>query len=630
LPPRQRALVVALVLGLGAGAIGAALVALPLTALPAANRIADLSLHVTALDAAQRLGFGKPAYDAEPNPQLGIVTIDDVSLRAMGFPLPRSAYAKLLDNLKAAGAKAVAFDIEFLEPSKKPEQDAAFAQGLRRVPSILAFPLNTTTAGRIGEQRPVPALQRAATTIGFNSVDTPGGYVIGQPMEIVTAGTGSHANERLYSLAAAAVAVHRGHPIDVRTIPTDADGRMLLLPPRVAAPQELATATQVQTQAFAGRGTIALVDALADKPADLRAFAAGALVFVGATAQGLGDFVTTPGRGLVAGLFVNARLADQLMRGAYVRPAPIGLNVALAFALPLLLAFGFVSMRTPAAIAFSLAVALLYGYVNLRLFVMQLYWLDLVHVEFAMLLGAAAVAAYHLSSEASARRMVTNLFGMHVSHAVVSEILKHDDPRAALSLRGKKVKATVFYSDIRGFTTMSESMSPEDVYSQLNEYFEAMCAIVFEHGGYVDKFIGDCIMAVFSAPYQTPDDARNAVIAALEQQSKLRELCARWRDEGRPEFGVGMGVNTGEVVMGNLGASSRMNYTVIGDNVNVAARLYDLAKAGEIVISETTYAECRDVVEVEPREPVSVKGKSLPIAVYSVTALKRGATPNGA
>lgn len=622
MPARLRTLVVALLLGALGGIAGAALVALPLRALPAANRLADLALHVAALDAAPHLGFGEPGYDRTPNPRLAIVTVDDATLRATGFPLPRGAYAKLLDNLKAAGADAVAFDVEFLEPSKTPSQDAAFAAAMRRMPSVLAFPLNATITGQIGEQRPVAQLERAAAAIGYNAVDTPGGYVIGQPMTISTGSAGTHAGERLQSLAAASVSTANGRPIVATAVPTDGDGRMLLLPPKIDAHQDLATATQVLTQTFAGRGTIALTDALADSPSALRPFAQNALVFVGATAQGLGDFVTVAGRGRIPGLYVNARLADQLMRGAFLRPAPMALDVALAFALPLLLVFGFVVLRTPVAIALSLLLALLYAYLNLWLFVERLYWLDLVHVELAMLLGAAAVAAYRLTGEGSARRLVTSLFGMHVSPAVVSEILKSENPRAALALRGKRVTATVFYSDIRGFTAMSEGMSPEDVYAQLNEYFEAMCAIVFAYGGYVDKFIGDCVMAVFSAPNQTPDDARNAVRAAIEQQGKVAELCARWRGQGKPEFGVGMGINTGEVVMGNLGASSRMNYTVIGDNVNVAARLYNLAKAGEIVVSETTYAQCRDIVNAQPLEPVAVKGKSRPIAAYLVTGLK--------
>jgi adenylate cyclase len=212
-----------------------------------------------------------------------------------------------------------------------------------------------------------------------------------------------------------------------------------------------------------------------------------------------------------------------------------------------------------------------------------------------------------------------------VSPAVVSDILGQDDPTGALALKGKRVRTTIFYSDIRGFTAMSETMTPEEIYGQLNEYFEEMCNIIFQYGGYVDKFIGDCVMAVFSAPYQTPNDARNAVISAVKQQDKIRELSAKWAAQGKREFTVGMGVNTGDVVMGNLGASSRMNYTVIGDNVNVAARLYNVAKGGEIIISESTYEECKDIVDVDELEPVAVKGKVAPIKIYNVTGLKGAA-----
>lgn len=621
---RRRALVVALLLGAAAGAIGAALALLPATVLTPVNRIADLAVHVAALDAAPSLGFGHPAFEDAPNPQLGIVTLDDASYKKMGFPLPHSDYARLLHALRASGAKTVAFDIEFLDASKDPEQDGAFASALRAMPSVLAFPVGTTSTGRIGEQPPVPLLAAAARATGFLTIDEPGGYAIGQPVEIDTSGAGEHSGERLPSLAAAAAGVFRGAPA-TRGVPLD-DGRMLLLPPKLAHHQDLATQSDVLTQSFAGRGTLPFADALTAKPADLRAFANGALIFVGATAQGLGDFVTTAGRGSLPGLFVNARLADQLLRGFYLRAAPRWLDVLLAFAFALTIAWGFGRMRTGVAIAAAAAAIGLYAYLNLWLFAVHLYWLDLVHVALAMLLATTFVALYRTIDEGAQRRMVTNLFGMHVSPAIVSDILERDDPRGALALRGKRVTATIFYSDIRGFTAMSETMTPEQIYDQLNEYFDAMCAVVFEYGGYVDKFIGDCVMAVFSAPYQTPDDARNAVKSALKQQRRVLELCERWKAEGKPTFTVGMGINTGEVVMGNLGASSRMNYTVIGDDVNVAARLYNVAKGGEIIVSESTYAQCRDIVEADTLEPVAVKGKSRPIAVYRVRAL-RGDAP---
>jgi class 3 adenylate cyclase/CHASE2 domain-containing sensor protein len=611
-------------MGAAAGALGIALQTLPLNALPFMNRIADLVAHVSLLNYSPALGLGEPAYDSAPNPNLGIVTVDDATYKKMGFPFPRAIYKTFLNKLRAAGAKTVVFDIDFIE--SHPAEDEAFASAMRELPTVLGYLITTTSAGRIGEQLPAPTLRPYAAAIGFTSFDSPGGYLLGMPVEIDTAQGGEHGNERLFSLPVQAVATYERRAVDTSKIPMFNEGPsdrvMLLLPPKTEHHLDLASGSdQFNPPAFAGRGVMSFADAYGGRPADLRPFANGALIYVGATAQGTFDFSTTAGRNRAPGLFINARLADQIMRGYYLRVAPFGTDVALTLVLPLLAALSFSLMRTPAAIVVSLAATVAYAYLNLYFFIVRLYWLDLVHVVLAMLLGTMFVAIYRVLNEGSQRRMVTNLFGMHVSPAVVADILKQDDPRGALALRGKRVKATIFYSDIRGFTAMSETMTPEEIYGQLNEYFEEMCKIIFEHGGYVDKFIGDCVMAVFSAPYQTPEDARNAVISAVKQQEKIRELAARWKANGKREFTVGMGINTGDVVMGNLGASSRMNYTVIGDNVNVAARLYNVAKGGEIIISETTYAECKDIVEVDGREPISVKGKSLPIAIYNVKSL---------
>ncbi len=223
-------------------------------------------------------------------------------------------------------------------------------------------------------------------------------------------------------------------------------------------------------------------------------------------------------------------------------------------------------------------------------------------------------------TEGADKRVIREMFGKHVSPELVDQMMDNDDPKAALGLQGKRVRVTIFYSDIRGFTAMSENMTPEQIYGQLNEYFEEMCAIVFKYKGYVDKFIGDCLMAVFSAPNPTEDDAYKACISALEQQEKIVEMGKAWEKEGRKIFTVGMGINTGEVVMGNLGSSERLNYTVIGDNVNTAARLYNVAKGGQIIISESTYEEVKDRFIVNELQPVSVKGKVLPLRNFEIVA----------
>jgi class 3 adenylate cyclase/CHASE2 domain-containing sensor protein len=633
---RLRTLLVALALGAIGSAVGATLLLMKNDAIPLVHRVTDLQAHFAALDMAHELGLTTPVYDAisNPNPNLGIIAIDEITYGSNvpalhRFPFARSVYGRLLERLARAGAKTVVFDIDFLDPAPNPRDDALFARGMQRVPTVLAYTINTTTGGNIGIDPPIPVLRKAAAAIGYSSIDEPGGIFIGQPMRIKTGTSGQHGRQTFYALAAAGVQTYLGKKLPLGSLPTDGGGRFLLVAPRFQTEQEVtAQGAQVEesTPAFAGRGVLSFSDAYSEPISDLRAFAKGALIYVGDTAQAQGDFVQTARHANTPGLFANARLADQLMRGIEIRPVPLWFDVGLIVALPLLIALCFTMIRTSYAIVISLVSTVLYSYLNVVLFVTKLVWIDLLHVVLAMVLAALFVGLYRVLLEGAQRRMVTNLFGMHVSPAVVKDILSNEDPRSALALTGKKVKATIFYSDIRGFTAMSETMTPEDIYAQLNEYFEEMCAIIFQYGGYVDKFIGDCVMAVFSAPYQTPDDAKNAVLSAVAQQKKILELSAKWKAMGKREFTVGMGVNTGDVVMGNLGARSRMNYTVIGDNVNLAARLYNVAKAGEIIISDFTYQEVKDFVVADEMEPVTVKGKKDPIRIYNIRDVKTGIT----
>jgi class 3 adenylate cyclase/CHASE2 domain-containing sensor protein len=622
---------IALALGVFAASVGIVMLLIPHDEIPLVHRVTDLQTHYAALNVGDKLGFGTPWYDdsEKKTEKILVIPIDEETFASRDpvlhqFPFPRSTYGTLLKKLGAAGAKAVAFDIDFIEPSVDPAQDKVFAEGLRAIPTVLAYTINTTSSGSIGVVSPASSLLPFSKGTGFSTVDTPGRVFIGQPMEIKTGASGSGANSRLLSLAAAGVELYTGKKLDLAKLPRDDDGRFLLVAPADEYQQhttELNTRVEFHVPTFSTQ-YMSFGGAYEDSVKDLSVAAKGALVYIGNTAQAEGDFVPTARTPNYPGLFANARLADQLMRGIYITPVPMWVNVLLILLLPMLLSIAFNVMKTTYAIAASLATTLIYAYVNAGLFVKWLVWVDLDHVVISMVLATLFVGLYRIIIEGAQRRMVTNLFGMHVSPAIVNDILSSEDPKGALALKGKKVKATIFYSDIRGFTAMSETMTPEAIYAQLNEYFEEMCAIIFEYGGYVDKFIGDCVMAVFSAPYQTPDDAKNAVLAAVAQQKKILELAEKWKAEGKRPFTVGMGVNTGDVVMGNLGSSSRMNYTVIGDNVNLAARLYNVALAGEIIISDYTYQEVKDFVVAEDRDPVTVKGKKEPISIYNITDVK--------
>jgi adenylate cyclase len=219
------------------------------------------------------------------------------------------------------------------------------------------------------------------------------------------------------------------------------------------------------------------------------------------------------------------------------------------------------------------------------------------------------------------RDFVKDTFGKYMSKQIADEILKNPD---AIALGGKKQEVTILFSDIRGFTTFSEGHTPEDVISHLNEYMSAMVDVVVQYEGVVDKFIGDAIMALFGSPIMSDDDPLRAVKTALEMQARLGNLNKKWASEGKEPFRIGIGINTGEVIVGNIGDIRKMEYTVIGDNVNLASRLEGLTKEYQcpIIISRSTYDKVKNFVQVRPLESVTVKGKSLSVEIFELLGMK--------
>ncbi|HEY3285682.1 MAG TPA: adenylate/guanylate cyclase domain-containing protein [Gemmatimonadaceae bacterium] len=188
----------------------------------------------------------------------------------------------------------------------------------------------------------------------------------------------------------------------------------------------------------------------------------------------------------------------------------------------------------------------------------------------------------------------------------------------AIRLGGEKRRVTVLFSDIRGFTALSETMNPDVMAKHLTEYFTEMVDCVFRHGGTLDKFIGDAVMAQWGAPIAEPDDADRAMAAALDMMQELDVLNARWRAEGRPELKIGIGINCGDAFAGNIGSERRLEYTVIGDTVNTASRLCSKAAGGEIIISDDYRRELTKLPALEELEPLVLKNKSQPVPAFRV------------
>ena len=214
-------------------------------------------------------------------------------------------------------------------------------------------------------------------------------------------------------------------------------------------------------------------------------------------------------------------------------------------------------------------------------------------------------------------------FQKYVPHEVVEQLLRNPQE---VALGGERRPLSVLFSDIRGFTGLSERMNPEAVVRFLNSYFAVMTPIIYRHGGIVDKFEGDAIMALFGAPIFYPDHAVRAVRAALDMRAALAAMQSQWRAQlqlDRP-LRIGVGIATGEAVVGNIGSPERLNYTAVGDTVNLAARLQELTKefATDILVDEATYMAAREVVEAEAIPQVQVRGKTQLLTIYRVTGLR--------
>ena len=226
--------------------------------------------------------------------------------------------------------------------------------------------------------------------------------------------------------------------------------------------------------------------------------------------------------------------------------------------------------------------------------------------------------------ENKSKEKVKLAMGKYMSPDVMKRVIMNIDN---LGLGGKKATVTVLFSDIRGFTSMSEQMTAQQVSEILNEYFTEMEPIITKYNGIINKFIGDAVMAIFGEPIQDKNHAENAVKCGYEMILKVKELQKKWAEEGKPKIEIGVGINTGEVFVGNIGSINRMEYTVIGDTVNLASRLesYNKVYKTKILISNSTYEATKNIIETMKISNVEIRGKSHKMDIYEVLKV---ITPN--
>jgi adenylate cyclase len=350
------------------------------------------------------------------------------------------------------------------------------------------------------------------------------------------------------------------------------------------------------------------------------------IVLVGASATGIGDLRSTPFGGInYPGVEIHANVIDNilkrhfLLRGA--NQIVVDLLVILVLGVPLGL---WLALARPRSMLFGLLLLIPFGFGVWYAF-LHGWWLNFIVPSGTLVTNVGLVAMYRALVEEKEKRRVRGAFQQYLSPEVIRRLLENPD-----LVKPRKTEITVMFSDVRGFTSISEKLDAQELAALLNEYLTDMTQIVFRHNGTLDKYIGDAVMAFWGAPFETADHATYGCHAALEMIARLKEMQKKWKAEGRPMLDIGVGLCTGVASVGNMGSALRYGYTALGDIVNLSSRIEGLNKeyATHILMSDTTYAAVQDPLLVfRELDLIRVKGKLQPVTLYELVAAR--GTPEG-
>jgi adenylate cyclase len=558
-----------------------------------------------------------------PDPDVVVVDVDERSLAAaqhdlsVGWPWPRSLYAQLLEGLLKQDPKVVVFDMYFVDPDNvRPENDQYLIQVA--APSEKVFFPAVRNEGQGTDDSKGPPLAAFPPQLGF------------------VAGPDANPNAHVsmvFPLPALAMTGRIGvinYLQDADTVGRryytymDAYGwKLPSLPTKVADylhyPLPDADSFVLNWRGGKGMPHISFYDLYADmqrqkpqRPADEFK---GKIVIIGSDAAGLGDQHATPLSAVYPGVDTLATAISNLKEGDWLRRSPPWsgalLSLALVLGLALMFARGLGPFKTGLILlgATLLVIALAYALLHAR-------WL--VPISQPLLFAWAyffGMALAEYLKERRERQTAIGMFGRFVDPRVVEDLVKSQ--RNLLDEGAKSREVTLMFSDIRGFTTLSESRTPEQVVAILNRYFSRQVEVVFRHHGTMDKFIGDCIMAFWGAPLDDPDQAKHAVAAALEMAQVLLDFRKDLGPDLAEVFDVGIGIHTGQAVVGFMGSENKLDYTAIGDTVNLASRIEGQTKGiARVLVSAATRERCGDAFDFVERGTYKVKGREQPVVLY--------------
>ncbi len=347
---------------------------------------------------------------------------------------------------------------------------------------------------------------------------------------------------------------------------------------------------------------------------------ANKILMLGPFARGIASDEKTTPYGLMYGVEIHANSLNTILMNKFLIEVPAWVNLTILFILVMCAAFITSRLSTLWSAIFTIASIIIFFITTSIIFDTKNYIVNFPSAGSGIFLTFLAIVVYRVMTEEKDKKRIKNMFGKYVSPAVVDQIL--DTPN--LELGGVDKNLTVFFSDIRGFTTLSESMTPQELVNHLNLYLTAMTDTIMEFNGTLDKYVGDEIMCFWGAPLPQENHAILACKCALKQMDTLHKLNEGWPKEKR--INIGIGLNSGIMTVGNMGSLGRMNYTLMGDNVNLGARLEGTNKeyGTHVIISEFTYALVKDEVIVRELDNIRVKGKNKPVLIYELLDVKGG------
>ena len=586
----------------------------------------------------------------KPPKDIIIAAIDEKSIDMLGrWPWDRDIMADVLKKLKGLGVRIIVFDIIFSEAEKN---DTLFSKAMTDAGNVIlpvffefdsesdipdeefisdsSF-VNVKNSDKFNQYNPIGAkkittpvseLGKSAIALGYvNTFPDDDGILRWEPLVI-------EYNGYLYPSITLQSAVKylkipnkmvileatEGIRLGETYIPTDRFGRTLI--------NYYGT-----DQTFSYFSISDILDGNI-KPEDFH----DKIVLIGATAVGIYDLRVTPFTAAMPGVEKHANVIASIIEKKFIKSAPKLINITILLLSGLLLSLLIVRFKAFGGSAITISFLFFISLLGYYLFEQKGIWINITYPILNIFFVFISVTIYNYVAEERYAKRIRAMFSSYVTEKIVNELIKNPD---MAKLGGERREITVLFSDVMGFTSFSEKHAPEEVVAILNEYLGEMTDIVLKWEGTLDKFIGDAILTFWNAPMRQENHAELAIKCALNMVGRLKELQKKWQAEGKPILDCGIGINTGEVIVGNIGAErKKMDYTVIGDHVNLGSRVESLTRKynTHILITEFTLSKIKDLLadetiwktEVTGLEKVIVKGKERPVGIYRVESLGHG------